>query len=242
MQYIFCILSKVFLTWFPCFCACISTSNSPRGSHPVPVASSAQTTHQSSLYTPTPIKGAKHTAWWMLRQIYRSDKWSTMSVTRHESVWTSGVTHPFIRNLEMVDQLHAETPFPLEAEIPIFPEWGAPPTVDVETFLWFWKFSWTPARRWLSTEESDFRLYQLVYNSFCPVGSWIKAAETWRWQSSSVSCWYYPHLCLIFPLANFGQTLNLEFPHNPHVFLYDHHFQSTECDRSDTPGIWPNQL
>jgi hypothetical protein len=43
-------------------------------------------------------------------------------VTRHESVWASGVTHPFILNLEMVEQLQAETPLPLESEIAIFPK------------------------------------------------------------------------------------------------------------------------
>jgi len=90
--------------------------------------------------------------------------------------------------------------------------------------------------------SQEFCLYQLVYNSFCPVGSWIQAAGTWRWQSPSVSCWYYPHLCLIFPPANFGQMLNVEFPRNPHVFLYVRRFQSTECDTSDTPDIWSNQL
>ena len=58
----------------------------------------------------------------MFRQIYRSDKRSTVSVTRHVSVWTSGVKHPVIRNLENVDQLHTETPLPLEDEIAIFPE------------------------------------------------------------------------------------------------------------------------
>jgi len=42
-----------------------------------------------------------------------------MSVTRHENVWASGVIHPFIVNLEKIEQLHPETTLPLEAEIAV---------------------------------------------------------------------------------------------------------------------------
>ena len=43
-----------------------------------------------------------------------------MSVTSHESVWANGVTHHFILNLEMVDQLLVETPLPLETEVAVW--------------------------------------------------------------------------------------------------------------------------
>ena len=61
----------------------------------------------------------------------------------------------------MVEQLHAETPLPLEGKIAIFPKW-TPPSVGEETFPWFQSSAERQQDDESVLKRQSFFLYQLV--------------------------------------------------------------------------------